>query len=208
MRKKSKLFIVFSTLFVITSLNVSASLMTHQVKYGETIWGISDYYNVEVNELLSVNSNIEDPTKLFVGDELTLPNNATIHTWSTGINEQRQLLKLINDERENNGLTPLKENPQLSVLAQMKTDDMNENNYFAHKSESYNTVFAMLSLFNIKYNTAGENIAKGQETPEKVFIEWINNDESKKNILNPEYKEIGIGYTNTSTPYWSIIFTD
>ena len=45
---------------------------THTVKEGETAWGISRKYNVDVNELLRVNG-ISNPSTMAVGRELTIP---------------------------------------------------------------------------------------------------------------------------------------
>ena len=48
----------------------------------------------------------------------------------------------------------------------------------------------------IQYRTAGENIAKGQRTPEEVMNAWMNSDGHRKNILNASYTTIGVAYYN------------
>ena len=50
----------------------------------------------------------------------------------------------------------------------IKWQDMKDNNYFSHTSPIYGSPFDMIKNFGISYRTAGENIAKGQATPQAV----------------------------------------
>ncbi|MNR50485.1 Cysteine-rich secretory protein family protein [compost metagenome] len=52
----------------------------------------------------------------------------------------------------------------------------------------------MMDAYNITFRYAGENIAKGQRTPEEVVKDWMNSPGHRKNILNPHYTMIGVGY--------------
>ena len=47
--------------------------------------------------------------------------------------------------------------------------------------------------------SVGENIAKGQLTPLEVMRDWMNSPGHRKNILHPQYEEIGIGLFG---PHW------
>src|SRR6185436_6715944 len=42
--------------------------------------------------------------------------------------------------------------------------------------------------------TMGENIAMGQQTPEEVVDGWLDSDGHCRNIMDPSFKEIGVGY--------------
>jgi uncharacterized protein YkwD len=64
----------------------------------------------------------------------------------------------------------------------------------------------MLKSFGISYKTAGENIAKGQKTPQAVVTAWMNSDSHRANILNKNFTKLGVGYANGSSPYWVQIF--
>ena len=61
----------------------------------------------------------------------------------------------------------------------------------------------------ITYRGAGENIAWGQKTPEAVMNAWMNSEGHRANILNPNFKKLGVGYRTDSqrTPYWTQLFT-
>jgi uncharacterized YkwD family protein len=87
----------------------------------------------------------------------------------------------------------------LSNLALAKAADMSNNNYFDHTSPTYGSPFDMMKQYGISYNTAGENIAMGQRSPEEVMTQWMNSEGHRKNIMNPSFTTIGVGYTNG---YW------
>lgn len=120
---------------------------------------------------------------------------------------EQQVLDLVNKERTANGLNALTLNVEVSKVAQMKSEDMRDKNYFSHTSPTYGSPFEMLKKFNVKYTYAGENIAKGQKTPEAVVNAWMNSEGHRANILNPNYTQMGIGYAlKGSTPYWTQMF--
>ncbi|MFP3338704.1 CAP domain-containing protein, partial [Micrococcus sp. SIMBA_131] len=62
--------------------------------------------------------------------------------------------------------------------------------------------------FSVSYRSAGENIAAGQATPEEVVKAWMNSEGHRKNILNPGYTEIGVGYISGGSygHYWTQMF--
>lgn len=109
------------------------------------------------------------------------------------INEKTlQLLNLINNKRQENGLNQLETLPKLQEVAILKADDMVKNMYFAHESPTYGSPFNMMQNFGITYKTAGENIA-GNSTIDGALNSWLESESHKKNILSTEYNYIGIG---------------
>ncbi|MBE6029991.1 MAG: sporulation protein [Clostridiales bacterium] len=122
----------------------------------------------------------------------------------------RQVAELTNDERSEAGLKDLRLSSELSEVAQRKAEDMRDNGYFSHTSPTYGTPFEMMTEFGISYKTAGENIAKGQRTPESVVDAWMNSKGHRDNILNTSYQKIGIGYCTDASgnTYWVQMFTD
>ncbi|SFK78695.1 uncharacterized protein, YkwD family [Paenibacillus sp. 1_12] len=109
---------------------------------------------------------------------------------------EQQVLQLVNKQRTGSGLAALMMDNKLSQMALVKAQDMYNNNYFDHTSPTYGSPFQMLDKFQITYSTAGENIAKGQTSPEQVMNEWMNSEGHRANILNNTYTKIGIGYFN------------
>lgn len=117
---------------------------------------------------------------------------------------EQQVVDLVNKERAAAGLPALKVNVKLSGVAEKKAEDLRDKNYFDHQSPTYGSPFDMMKQFGITYTAAGENIAKGQETPAEVMNGWMNSPGHRANILNANYTEIGVGYVTDSngTAYW------
>lgn len=116
-----------------------------------------------------------------------------------------QVIDLTNKERQKNGLRPLKADASLSKVAQTKSNDMNAKHYFSHTSPTYGSPFDMMRDFGVTYRSAGENIAMGQPTAQEVVNAWMNSEGHRKNILSPNYTNIGVGYTKSGN-YWSQMF--
>ncbi|ASB89853.1 CAP domain-containing protein [Bacillus sonorensis] len=107
---------------------------------------------------------------------------------------EKEVVDLTNAERKKQGLKPLTLDEKLSSVARKKSQDMKDKNYFDHNSPTYGSPFDMMKKFGITYRTAGENIAKGQRTPKEVVQAWMNSEGHRKNIMNPNFTHIGVGY--------------
>ncbi len=112
---------------------------------------------------------------------------------------EKKVVELTNAERQKQGLKPLQIDETLSKSARAKSQDMKDKNYFDHQSPTYGSPFDMMKSFGISYKTAGENIAKGQKTPEEVVKAWMNSEGHRKNILNPNFTHIGVGYVESGS---------
>src|SRR5699024_6132785 len=100
------------------------------------------------------------------------------------------------------GISPLKADAQLSKVARDKSKDMATNGYFTHNSPTYGSPFDMMKQYGITYRTAGENIAKGQRTPQEVVNGWMNSEGHRANIMNGEFTHIGVGYVEQGN-HWT-----
>ncbi|CAG9621650.1 CAP domain-containing protein [Sutcliffiella rhizosphaerae] len=134
-------------------------------------------------------------------------NNQQQAETTEGISETEQkVIELTNAERRKNGLSDLKADASLSNVARDKSKDMQQNNYFSHTSPTHGSPFDMMRDYGISYNTAGENIAMGQRSPEEVVQAWMNSEGHRKNILNGQFTHIGVGYVEEGN-YWTQMFT-
>jgi uncharacterized YkwD family protein len=116
---------------------------------------------------------------------------------------EQQVFELVNQERAKQGVKALQLDTKLSDVARTKSQDMKNKGYFSHQSPTYGSPFDMMKQFGITYKTAGENIAKGQKTPEEVMNAWMNSDGHRKNILSADFTHIGIGYVDG---HWTQMF--
>ncbi|WP_050183323.1 S-layer homology domain-containing protein [Domibacillus robiginosus] len=109
---------------------------------------------------------------------------------------EREIGQLVNEERANQGLAPVTLANDVSFVARTKSKDMHDRGYFDHTSPTYGSPFDMLTDFGLRYSTAGENIASGYVDAEAVMEGWMNSPGHRRNILNPQFKEIGVGVYN------------
>ncbi len=111
---------------------------------------------------------------------------------------ENHLLIEVNKHRIDNSLPPLKLNRKLCDVAQSHADYMATDNY-GHASANGDSGTDRIK--NSPYNDdkdifcAWENIAYWQRTIRKVVTdEWMNSSGHRANILNPDFKEMGIAY--------------
>ena len=113
--------------------------------------------------------------------------------------EELKMLEYVNSERAKAGVAPLQMDTEVAKVAEIKSQDMVDKNYFSHTSPTYGSPFDMMKSFGIKYRTAGENIAKNS-TMLKAHQALMNSEGHRQNILNPNYTHMGIGIVqNKST---------
>ncbi len=160
----------------------------YKVSKGDSFWFIAKRYGLDYKELMRLNPDII-PTNMQVGEVIRL--KAAAEHSSTF---EDQVVKLVNQERSKQGLRPLTHRADIKNVAHKKAEDMINSNYFSHNSPNYGSPFQMLKTFGISYQAAGENIAKGQTTPESVMNSWMNSQGHRANILNGQYDCIGVGF--------------
>ena len=82
------------------------------------------------------------------------------HYTSASLSAQEQTAgNLLNSDRARYNLAPLAVDPALCRIARIKSQDMRDNQYFAHTSPTYGDVRSMLRRFGYDFSSAGENIA-------------------------------------------------
>ena len=181
-------------------LAVPAGAASHTVAAGDTMWKLAVRYEVGTSEIIQANPQVSDPNLIYPGQVLAIPEvDAKV------LQYEAEVIRLVNDIRKQNGLSPLTANWELSRVARYKSQDMVDNRYFAHNSPTYGTPFEMMRAFGLSFRTAGENIAYGYATPQKVVDGWMNSSGHRANILNASYRQIGVGYVAKGN-YWTQMF--
>ena len=90
---------------------------------------------------------------------------------------------------------PLVMQPNLRCAARVHSEDMADRGFFDHVNPDGDDPFdRMMKAGYAIMKTAGENIAAGNATAEATMEQWMNSDGHCANIMNPDYKEIGVGY--------------
>ena len=94
-------------------------------------------------------------------------------------------------------------NDMLAKAAFDHSDDMKVNNYFSHTSGGNKTAGDRMRLAGYDWRAYGENIASGQTTEQVVMNSWLNSEGHCKNLMNKNFKEMGVGRSGN---YWTQVF--
>ena len=154
--------------------------------------------NEEGQELIDANPQLANINLIYPGDEIKVPTQE-------GAAVEQEVLRLVNVERANAGLSALQNDLELARVAEDKSQDMHDKGYFSHTSPTYGSPFDMMKNYGITYKSAGENIAQGQKTAAAVVDAWMNSEGHRANILNAKYTHMGVGYVKDGN-YWTQMF--
>ena len=110
------------------------------------------------------------------------------------------ILRLVNQARAANGVSPaLTDDSRLDTAAQAHTNYMTSTLNFDHTGW-----VAEIAATGYPGGTLGQNIAAGYTTASSVMQGWMNSPGHKANILNPSFKNLGVGcgYTSSGPYHW------
>lgn len=108
-----------------------------------------------------------------------------------GNNQEREVVRLVNAERQRRGLRPL------SMGDREMRDARSWSEVQASRGRMYHSRMGY-----------AENVAYGQSTPSEVVRTWMNSPGHRKNILASNRNTIGVGlaYSANGRPYWTQVF--
>lgn len=133
--------------------------------------------------------------------------NAPETDGSQDVSAARKVADLVNQERAKAGLAPLEVKVNLQTAAQVRAKEIEKS--FSHTRPNGSSFSTVLAENGVDYRGSGENIAWGQRSSEEVMNGWMNSDGHRANILNKNFKYIGVGYhvNSNGTGYWTQLFT-
>ena len=121
--------------------------------------------------------------------------------YDVGPPDAQEMLELVNQERAKVGVAPLKLDERLNASAQEKADDMQNRDYYDHKSpdsiEGYSLVFKHIQN---RCRYASENLAKVSTADGKIgnsrftIDNWMRSTKGHREaILDAKYSLVGFG---------------
>ncbi|MFD6204400.1 CAP domain-containing protein [Streptomyces rubiginosohelvolus] len=120
----------------------------------------------------------------------------------TDASARSEVLALVNQERAKVGCSPLSTSAPLTSLAQNFSEDMAARGFFDHTDPDGDTPWDRAAQAGVQ-GLAAENIARGQADAQAVMEGWMNSEGHRANILNCDYKTIGIGvHEGSGGPWW------
>ena len=120
-----------------------------------------------------------------------------------------EIVTLVNQAREKEGLQPLVLDPQLRKGAQVRAEECVK--VFSHTRPNGTSYKTAISEAGVVSNYTGENVACGHSSAQQVVKAWLNSPGHRDNILNSNFTKIGVGLEkNVGNGYkgysWSQLF--
>jgi uncharacterized protein YkwD len=140
------------------------------------------------------------PPRAGVGAGADCPNPDLAPSTANLAEIEAATLCLMNGERTDRGFAALRSNELLREASVDHSQDMVDNEYFAHETPSGVDVVARLRLVGYVTDTVqwwvGENLAWGsgaRATPRAIVQAWLDSPGHRANLLSPLYQEVGAG---------------
>jgi len=124
----------------------------------------------------------------------------------------QSLFVAINHERSISGLPALSQEPIATYVAQLRSDDMANRDYFSHTSPEGVGAFDLLNAYGVPRSWEGENLARNNypdgESVGVAIRDLMNSPGHRGVILNPMYTNLGVAaaFGGGCTKYFTMIF--
>lgn len=109
-------------------------------------------------------------------------------------NWRAEMLRHVNAFRSIHGLSPLSIDLRLNSAAQSHAEDMADRDYIAHVSPDGDTVGQRATRAGYNWRRMLENLAAGHLTPAEAVESWKGSPGHRRALLDPEIRELGVGY--------------
>ncbi len=126
--------------------------------------------------------------------------------------ESLAILALVNSERAARGLAPMRVNISLNEAAQGHSASQAAAGTIYHVSPTGSNPGTRIAQTGYRFSTWGENVAAGFRNAQSVMNAWMTSPGHCKNILNPAFTELGVGYVKRDGDpsryfdYWTQVF--
>ncbi|WP_051939938.1 CAP domain-containing protein [Phaeacidiphilus oryzae] len=116
---------------------------------------------------------------------------------------EAEVLRLVNGERARHGCGSLADSAALTGLASALSGEMAAQGVLGHTDPSGRSPWQRAAQAGIT-NLGGENIARGQPTPQAVMAAWMKSPGHRANILDCSYHSLGVGVAyGPDGPWWT-----
>lgn len=116
---------------------------------------------------------------------------------------EAEVLALVNEERAAAGCRPVRADAALADLAGAFSADMATRDFFAHTDPDGATPWDRAEKAGVA-DLGGENIARGQADARAVMDAWMASPGHRANILNCDYRTMGVGaHFAPGGPWWT-----
>ncbi len=110
-----------------------------------------------------------------------------------------EILSLCNSQRDKLGLGLLTLDDELCKSALVRANEICTEGNFGHVRPDGSGCFTVLTG---EYSFAGENLAKGENSAEKIVSAWMASPDHKSNIIKPDFTKAGIAIVKSGDTYY------
>lgn len=101
---------------------------------------------------------------------------------------------------------PLRYSAALSAIATLQAQDMLNQGYFDHIDKRGRSPADRVRVTGYTAQLVGENIARGPLSTDEVVAGWLKSPEHCENLMEPRFKEAGVGFARarqgSTEVYW------
>lgn len=153
--------------------------------------------------LAPTNTPTPIPTNTPTPTPTTAPSDPNEVEGSFNSSYARDVLSIVNREREAAELHALTWNNDLEAAAKIRAQEIVI--LFSHTRPDGSSWSTVLPSY---INYSGENLAMGQSSPQQVMNAWMDSEGHKKNILNEGFNQIGVAcFESNGVLYWVQLFS-
>ena len=184
-------FLILLTLSFPISTIVKDSIT--QSKIGSYIFKKTSIFEKNLNDVFG--GVIDEGLNLLTvkpGSSTSIPIQSSKDDLTISYQDEKEMVGLVNMEREKVNLNTLSINDELTKVARNYALDMWERGYFSHYSPEGEDVADRLKKAGISFEVVGENLALAP-TLSIAHTGLMNSPGHRANILDPLFNQIGIG---------------
>jgi uncharacterized protein YkwD len=189
-------FIILSFLLTVIISLPSSPLIKNLVtgsKIGSNLIANTSLFEKKLNDIFggALNETINFLTVEPKSNEV-VDLHFKVTTGEVDVKAEQEMFKMVNTERIKNGVPAVFFDNKLRDVARAHSRDMFARGYFSHYTPEGLSPFDRMNKGDIKYLSAGENLALAPST-DLAMQGLMNSPGHRANILNPSFRTIGIG---------------
>ena len=104
----------------------------------------------------------------------------------------QDIVEMTNQKRKEHEISSLRANHHLKQAARLKAKTILSEQTFGHEVNEHPFSY-WINLTPYQYKYAGENLAIDFHHSSDIIQAWMESDSHRNNLLDPRYKDIGVG---------------
>ena len=196
----------------------------HEVEAGDTFSSLSTRYGSTLEDILASNPDVE-PTALQIGQRVIIPLTQPrfnpkaipqpprltnpLPSTETLLALEQEMLKVLNVQRQIQGLLPYPLDETLTLVARAHAQDMVTRGYFSHVTLEGITVQERVETQAPNFEWVGENIQRNTQPADDAVqyaLDWfMGSRPHRNNILHQRFDRIGLGVAEGPVGWYTFV---